>query len=411
MTVADKYITKQSKDVPYFLPRVEVPVGTVIPKEASQVPKLYTPLKIKNFVIPNRVGISPMVTYSAPHDGEKIGQVTPLHLIHYGSIAIRGPGFIIVEATSISPEARASPEDCGIWNDEQAYKWKEIVDFIHSQGVKVGMQLGHAGRKASLAALHHHLMKPVGKAQYGWADDPEQILGPSPLSHKPGVFREPKELSVDEIKGLVGKYKAAAKRAIEIAGFDFIEIHAAHGYLVNNFLSGTSNKRTDRYGGSFENRIRFLLEIVDAVKSDDYPLFVRISATEDADDQEGSWNINDSVKLSDYLIEHGVDVLDVSSGGNNIHAKRRKNTPGHQAPLAHALKKHVNDKLIVATVGNINSGELANSLVEDGKADIVLSGKLTLKYPGIAWNWADELGVKIEPSVQYGWPFYPPPHD
>lgn len=411
MTANGKYITESAENLPYFLPKVKIPVGTVIPEKDSSIPKLFTPLKIKNLQIPNRIGISPMVMYSAPHDGDKIGQVTPFHLIHYGSMALRGPGFIIVESTAISPEGRGSPEDCGIWNDEQAYKWKEIVDFVHSQGVKIGMQLGHTGRKTSLAALHHRLMKPVGKDQYGWADVPEQVIGPSPLSHRPGVLIEPKGLSIEEIQELVGKYNKAAKRAIEIAGFDFVEIHAAHGYLINNFLSGTSNKRTDEYGGSFENRTRFLLEIIDAIKGDKYPLFVRISGTEDADDQEGAWKIEDTLRLSDYFIQHGVDVIDVSAGGNNIHAKRRKNTPGHQIPLAEAVKRHVGDRLIVSTVGNIDSAELANSTVEDGKADLVLSGKLTLKNPGIAWNWADDLGVKIKPSLQYGWPFYPPPYN
>lgn len=412
MTADDnRFLTQASEKTTYFIPKVTTPVGTVLEDQSSSkpVPKLFTPFKIKDVNFTNRIGVSPMCMYSAAHDGPDIGKPTPFHFAHYSSFGLRGPGLIIIEASAVSPEGRLSPEDLGIWTDEQALEFKKIVDLVHSQGGQIGVQLGHGGRKSSGTAPYNHLMKGVGQKEFGWSDVPGKIVGPSAISFKEDAYVVPTELTVKQIEDLVVKFKQAAKRAYDIAGFDFVEIHGAHGYLVSSFLSSTSNKRTDKYGGSFENRIRFLLEIVDAIKDDKHPLFVRISASENAPHIPDSWTIDDSIKLSDYLIEHGVDVLDASSGGNNSDQERRKTGQGYQVPLAKAIKQHVGDKLLVATVGKITEGEFANKVVENGEADIVLSGSQFLKNPGLVWAWADALGVRQVHAHQYEWPFYPPP--
>ncbi|CCH44080.1 hypothetical protein BN7_3639 [Wickerhamomyces ciferrii] len=405
----NRFLTKPSDQVPYFHPKVEIPLGTQVENGEVPIPKLFQPFKIKNTQFVNRIGVSPMCTYSSAHAGPDIGCATAFHQTHYGSFALQGPGMIIVEATAIDPNGRLSPEDLGIWNDDQALSLKKFVQFAHAQGVKIGIQLGHGGRKASGTAIYNHLQKGIGKAEFGWSDIPGAIVGPSPISFSTRSYVTPSELTIDQIQDLVQKFGDAAKRAREISGFDFVEIHAAHGYLLSSFLSGTSNKRTDQYGGSFENRIRFLLEVVDAVKDDTTPLFVRVSGSELAPHIEGSWTIEDTVKLSDHLIEHGVDVLDISSGGNNAKAERRKTYQGFQVPLAKAVKEHVGNKLLIATVGKIDQGEFANDTLEAGHADIVLSGRAFLKNPGLVWKWADDLGVRIKHSKQYEWPFYPPP--
>jgi len=405
----NRFLTQPSEATPYFIPKVDTPVGTAFVQDDSKIPKLFSPIKIKNTEFANRIGVSPMCTYSAAHDGEDLGKATPFHLAHYGSFALRGPGLIIVEATAVSPEGRLSPEDLAIYTDEQAYELKKIVDFAHSQGVKIGIQLGHGGRKSSGTAMYNHLFKGIGTKEFGWDDVQGKILAPSAISFMEGAYVTPTELTTEQVEELVVKFKQAAKRALDIAGFDFIEIHGAHGYLISSFLTATSNKRTDKYGGSFENRIRLLLEIIDAVKDDKHPLFVRISGSESAPHIEESWKIEDSIKLSDHLIKHGVDVLDVSAGGQNKDANRNPKTQGYQVHLAKAIKEHVGDKLTIATVGRILDAELAAKIVENGEADLVFNGSLFLKNPGLVWKWADDLNVRLHNARQYGWPFYPPP--
>lgn len=411
MTISDnKFITQPSDKTPYFIPKVDTPVGTASPtNESEKIPKLFTPLTIKTTKFANRVGVSPMCTYSAAHEGENVGKITPFHIAHYGSFALRGPGLIIIEASAVSPEGRLSPEDLGIWTDEQALELKKVVELAHSQGVKIGIQLGHGGRKSSGTAMYNHLMKGVGEKEFGWSDVPGKIVGPSAISFSKDAYVVPTELTTEQVEEIVEKFGEAAKRAYDISGFDFVEIHGAHGYLISSFLSATSNQRTDKYGGSFENRIRILLDIIDVVKDDKHPLFVRVSGSENAPHIPEAWTVEDTVKLSDFLVQHGVDVLDVSSGGNNANAERRKATQGYQVPLAKAVKDHVGEKLFVATVGKIEEAEFANKVVEDGEADFVLNGKLFLKNPGLTWKWADDLGVKLAHAKQYEWPFYPPP--
>ncbi|KAH3680314.1 hypothetical protein WICMUC_000381 [Wickerhamomyces mucosus] len=406
-------------EVDFFLPKNKNgPLGKSTLEQdndeiKAKLPKLFTPLKIhKNLEINNRIGVSPMCTYSADNKGSKKGEATKFHEIHYGGFSSRGPGLIIVEAASVVPNGRTSPEDLGIWNDDQALLLKPIVDFAHSQGVKIGIQIAHAGRKSSGVAIPEHLQKGISSALEGWSDKkgPDGVFAPSPVAYdENNSYVEPQEIPTSEIKDYVKAFGDAAKRAYDISGFDFVEIHGAHGYLISTFLSSTSNKRSDEYGGSFENRIRFLLEIIDEVKSENHPTFVRLSADELAPNDPESWKIEDSIKLSDHLVNHGVEVLDLSSGGINSKAERRKTNQGFQTQYAKAIKDHVGDKLLIATVGKILEAKFANDVLENDDADIILAGKPFLKNPGLVSSWADELGVRIQLARQYEWPFHPPP--
>ncbi|KAH3682107.1 hypothetical protein WICPIJ_006910 [Wickerhamomyces pijperi] len=415
--LVSKFKLQTSKEVDFFLPinKGNAKVGHA--KELNtETPKLFQPLEIiPGFTLSNRIGVSPMCTYSSPSTGSEIGNPTKFHQTHYGSFALRGSGLIIVESSAVAPNGRLSPEDAGIWNDEQAKAWKSIVQFAHSQGVKIGIQLGHGGRKASGIPPADHLQFGIDSSLGGWSDVKGAVVAPSALPFNPDPevnlqgYVTPTALTTDQVKETVELFGAAAKRAYEIAGFDFVEIHGAHGYLINEFLSASSNKRTDQYGGSFENRIRFLLEIVDAVKSETHPTFLRISADELTPSDPDAWTIEDSVKLAHVLVQHGgVHVIDVSSGANNPHAERRPSHQGFQVPYAKALKAAVGDKIQIAAVGGFVDGEFANKVVENGEADIVLVGKSLLKNPGLPWVWADQLGVKINVGRPFEWPYYHP---
>lgn len=286
--------------------------------------KLFTPITFRNVELKNRIVMSPMCMYSAEE-----GVANDFHFVHYGSRAQGGAGLIIVEATGVEPRGRITNKCLGIWNDEQALALKKIVDFVHQNSEsKIGIQLAHAGRKGSVSAETNRQMS----LEEGW-----ETIAPSPIPFHHSE-RIPHELSVEEIKTLVEDFRKAAKRSVE-AGFDVLEIHGAHGYLIHQFLSPLSNTRTDEYGGSFENRARFLMEIVDAVNSEiteKQALFVRISGTEYA---ENGWEITDSVELSKTLKDKNVDLIDVSSGGN-INGVTIPLRPGYQVPLAEDVKKN-----------------------------------------------------------------------
>ncbi|CAK7901902.1 probable NADPH dehydrogenase [[Candida] anglica] len=395
-----------AKEVPYFIPKATVIAGQALDPqpEDKNVPKIFQPLKIKGLNLQNRIGVSPMCMYSANTKFES----TPFHLIHYGSFLLRGPGITIIEATSVSPEGGLSPQDLAIFNDGQALKLKEIVDFAHTQNQNIAVQLAHGGRKANGQAAYVHLEKASTKEEGGW---PDKVVAPSPIAYRDGgSLVVPKELSVTEIERIVGDFGSAAKRAVEISGFDAIEIHGAHGYLINEFLSEISNKRTDKYGGSFENRIRFLLEVIDSIKANvpaDFPVFLRISASENTPDDPLAWTIEDSIKLVDVVIEKGIDVIDVSSGGNNSNQNARGPKEALHAELARAIKKSVGDRALVACVGKLNRAELANGLIEEGAFDLALVGVGFLKNPGLVNQWAEDLGVRVHGSRQYGWAFHP----
>lgn len=345
--------------------------------------------------------LSPLCQYSA-----RDGHVAEWHSAHLGGIISRGPGISIAEATAVLPEGRITPQCPGLWKDSQIDPWKRVTDFAHTQNQLVGIQLAHAGRKASTVApwLSFGAIAPASDG--GWAGD---VKGPSEVPYDANHC-QPKAMTKKDIEEVTRAFADAARRAVA-AGFDFVEIHNAHGYLLSSFLSPTSNTRTDGYGGSFENRTRLTLEVVDAVRAaipEGMPLFLRISATEGLEEVEGfgpekSWTVADTVNLAEQLAERGVDVLDVSAFGNHPQQKI-KGGPAHQAPFAKAVKERVGDKMLVATVGTIRDGKLANQLLEDG-LDIAASGRLFQKNPGLVWSWADDLDVVIKNAHQIGWGF------
>lgn len=308
--------------------------------------------------------MSPMCMYSC----EK-GVATDFHRVHYGSRAQGGVGLIMVEATGVEPRGRITNKCMGIWNDEQAVALAEIVKFVHENSEsKIGIQLAHAGRKGST-------WNGVQISEYeGW-----ETVAPSPVPYKEGE-RIPHELTVEEIKNIVEDFRNAAIRAVK-SGFDLVEVHAAHGYLIHQFLSPLSNVRTDEYGGSFENRIRFLLEVVEAVNSvldENHPLFVRISADEYA---EKGWNIDDSVKLSKILKENSVDLVDVSSGGN-IQGAKITLFDGYQVPFAARIRRE--SEIAVGAVGLIKSVDQAEEILQNGDADLIFIARELLRNPYIA---------------------------
>lgn len=315
--------------------------------------------------------MSPMCMYSSEN-----GLANDFHFVHYGSRAQGGTGLIMVEATGVEPRGRITNHCMGIWNDQQAEQLKKIVDFVHSRSdSKIGIQLAHAGRKGS---TWNNLQIPI---EEGW-----ETIAPSAIPYHPSE-RIPHVLTVEEIKELVHNFKDAAKRAVK-AGFDIIEIHGAHGYLIHQFLSPLSNIRTDEYGGSFENRIRFLLEIVDAVNEEldgNTALFVRISGTEYA---ENGWDIKDSVALAKVLREHSVDLVDVSSGGN-IHGAKISVFDSYQVPFSSQVRNEA--KVKTGAVGLITTAEQADEILQKGDADLIFVAREILRNPYIAIQGAFEM--------------------
>jgi len=326
--------------------------------------KLNQSLTLKSVTFKNRIGMSPMCQYSANE-----GVANDWHLVHYGSRAAGGTGLIIIEATAVSPEGRITPYDLGIWNDIQIPQLQKITSFIHENGSVAGIQIAHAGRKAS------HDKPTNGGKQLLPSDGGWTTIGPSPIPFDPDEL-SPKELDIEGIELVKSQFQAAALRAKK-AGFRVLEIHAAHGYLIHEFLSPLSNRRNDEYGGSFENRIRLLTEIVEVVKkewSNELPLFVRLSAT---DWTEGGWTPEETVKLSEILLQKGVDLIDCSSGGNIYNAKINL-APGYQVEFSEAIRK---TGIRTATVGLIKSAEQINKILENEQADIVLLGRELLRNP------------------------------
>ncbi|MEU7647785.1 NADH:flavin oxidoreductase/NADH oxidase [Streptomyces huasconensis] len=352
---------------------------------------LFEPYTLRSLTIPNRVWMPPMCQYSAPPEGPQTGAPQDWHFAHYAARATGGTGLIIVEATAVSPEGRISPYDLGIWNDTQVEAFRRITAFLKSQGTVPGIQIGHAGRKASTDRPWKG-GAPVGPEEHGW-----QSVAPSAVA-----FDErhpvPTELSVEQIGEIVGQFADAARRAVA-AGFDVAEIHGAHGYLIGEFLSPHSNKRTDAYGGSYENRTRFALEVVDAMRAvwpEDKPLFFRISATDWLDD--AGWTADDTVRFASELKEHGVDLLDVSTGGNAA-GVRIPVGPGYQVPFAARVKAET--ELPVAAVGLITEVEQAEKIVANSEADAVLLGRELLRDPSWARRAGRELGAEVHVPEQY----------
>ena len=348
---------------------------------------LFEPLRIRSVEFKNRIFVSPMCQYSAVD-----GVSNQWHMVHLGCRAVGGAALVMCEATGVEAQGRISPGDTGIYNDAQLEAWRPITRFIKEHGSIPGIQLAHAGRKAS-TDIPWKGGKPLSPEQGGWSP----IYSSSPLPFADG-YATPEELDEAGIDRVVAAFQRAAQRAL-VAGFELIEIHGAHGYLINQFLSPISNHREDDYGGSFENRTLFLCRIVEAVRQvwpESQPLFLRISAT---DWVEGGWTIEDSVRLAEVVRPLGVDLIDCSSGGSSALAKIPVG-PGYQVPFAERIRKDAG--LLTGAVGMISEPEQAETIVASGQADAVLLARELLRDPYWPRRAADALGVKIDGPPQYG---------
>lgn len=350
------------------------------------ITNLFSPFALGALALPNRIVVSPMCQYSSPD-----GFATDWHLVHLGSRAVGGAGLVMVEATAVSPEGRITPSDLGLWKDEHIAKLKQISDFAHSQGAYIGIQLAHAGRKASMSVPWEEELL-VAPQDGGWTD----VVAPSavPFADK---YAHPVALDQAGIRRIVDAFAAAARRAVQ-AGFDAVEIHSAHGYLLHSFLSPLSNRREDDYGGSFENRIRLLLEAVDVVRKEmpaRLALMVRISATDWA---EGGWDIDQSVALAKILKSHHVDLMDISSGGLVPYATIPAG-PGFQTPFADRIRREAS--MPTGAVGFITGASQADHIIRTGQADIVLIAREFLRDPYWPLQAAIEVHQKIAWPKQY----------
>ncbi|EAQ92797.1 hypothetical protein CHGG_01032 [Chaetomium globosum CBS 148.51] len=423
MTVKKLTASTPAAGAPFYTPTQTPPAGTAL-DTGTEVPTLFTPITLRGMTLQNRFAVSPMCMYSADD-----GHLTDWHLVHLGAFALRGAALTIVEATAVTANGRISPEDSGLWQDSQIAPLKRIVDFVHSQGQKIGIQLAHAGRKASTLGPWHvtPTRHEVATAEVGgW---PDNLWAPSAIPWDEG-YPTPHEMTVAQIEGLVQSFADAARRAVE-AGVDTIEIHGAHGYLISEFLSPITNQRTDSYGGSFTNRTRLLVNTIRAVRAvipSTMPLLLRISTTEWMEHTgQPSWDLAQSQQLAALLPDLGVDLLDVSSGGNNP-AQQIKVHQYYQADLAGAIRAALRakgeERLAIGAVGMVSTAEMARGLVQaDGtlagkengegtvevdaehgtkaKADLVLVARQFLREPEFVLKTATLLGVKVQGPVQY----------
>ncbi|EXJ66561.1 oxidoreductase [Cladophialophora psammophila CBS 110553] len=437
-------VNKGVPGIPYFTPAHTADPGA--PFTASpDTPTLFTPLKIRSKTLRNRIIVAPMCQYSTASSGPDIGKLTDYHIATLGHYALKGAALVFIEATGVQPNGRISPNCPGLWSDAQTEGVKRVSDFVRSQGALSGIQLAHAGRKSSTMPpwLASSVKRPSVRADKdadGWPDDvvgpmggPEESWDGKGLSQD-GGFWPPRQLSVEEIQGVVKAFAESARRAVE-AGIDVIEIHAAHGYLIHQFLSPITNRRTDQYGGSFENRTRMLVEVIKAVRAhipQDMPLFLRVSSTEwmeetDLGKQLGSWDVENTMKLARLLPGLGVDLLDVSSGGN--HPRQRINmfsSKDYQTKIAHQIRQVMKAnhlKLLIGAVGLITEAEQARDIVDDkgsdksigeeanaakemtdakgGKepmADVILVARQFMREP----EWVLKVGWKL--GVDVAWP-------
>jgi len=346
---------------------------------------LFQPLRLREVTLRNRIAVSPMCQYSA-----REGSPTDWHLVHLGSRAVGGAGLVLAEASAVSPEGRISPDDTGLWSEAHVEAWAPIARFVEEQGAVAGIQLAHAGRKASTDAPWRG-GRPVGEDAGGW-----RPVGPSPLAFADG-YPVPRELSAGEIEAVVGAFRDSARRAEE-AGFRLVEIHMAHGYLLHQFLSPLTNRRSDAYGGSIENRMRFPLEVARAVREAfpvERPVFARVSAT---DWVEGGWDLEQSVAFAVELREAGVDLVDCSSGGT-VPDARVPLAPGYQVPVAAAIRERA--RIATGAVGLLTEPAQAEAIVAEGEADLVLLARQMLRDPYWPLHAARALGAEARWPVQY----------
>ncbi|WP_375001787.1 NADH:flavin oxidoreductase/NADH oxidase [Aeromicrobium sp. CTD01-1L150] len=349
---------------------------------------LFEPLTLRGVTTRNRIWLAPMCQYSC---FDQDGVPTDWHLVHLGARATGGFGLVMSEATAVAPEGRISPEDTGLWNDQQAQAWRPIVDTIKAQGAVAAVQLAHAGRKASTFAPFAGESGSVPLEQRGWSTV-------SCTDQAFGDFDAPRRLSTEEVEDLPRQFAEAARRA-ESAGFEAVEIHAAHGYLLHQFLSPLVNDRDDRYGGSFENRARIVLEVVDAVRAVwSGPLFIRFSATDWVEDAP-SWDVEQTSRLAGLVVERGVDLVDISSGGA-VPEQRITVGPGYQVPFAGAVRRATGAP--VSAVGLLTDPAQAERVLSDGDADVVMLARAALREPSWPLRAAHELGLPADKAP------YPP---
>jgi 2,4-dienoyl-CoA reductase-like NADH-dependent reductase (Old Yellow Enzyme family) len=347
---------------------------------------LFDELQIRDIRLANRIAVSPMCQYSSEN-----GLATDWHLVHLGSRAVGGAGLVIAEATAVLPEARISPQDSGIWSDAHIEPFARITKFIHSQGSVAGIQIAHAGRKASTARPWDGGGK-LAEDKGGWSD----IVAPSAMAFAPN-YPMPAAVTVDRIHAIVDAFGSAAQRARE-AGFRLLEVHSAHGYFLHEFLSPLSNHRTDQYGGSFENRTRIVREVVGRVRRfwpERLPLLIRISST---DWVEGGWDLEQAVDLARNLRSLGVDLVDCSSGGNVADAKIPMG-PGYQVPFAERIRRDAG--ILTGAVGMITEAHQADEIIRSGQADLVLLAREMLRDPYWPLHAAAQLGKSIPWPAQY----------
>jgi 2,4-dienoyl-CoA reductase-like NADH-dependent reductase (Old Yellow Enzyme family) len=357
-------------------------------KSVNHQPHLFQPLTVRSVTLRNRIGVSPMCQYSATD-----GMANDWHYVHLGSRAVGGAGLVIVEATGVAPEGRITPGCLGLWSEQHIEPLARIAKFVKEHGAVAGIQIAHAGRKAS-AALPWNGGAHLSDAQGGW-----EIIAPSAIPFGGDLTKVPRAMTEADIARVQNDFVATAKRALT-AGFEWLELHAAHGYLFNSFLSPLANQRTDQYGGSFQNRTRFLLDSTRAVRQvwpDHLPLAVRISAI---DWKDGGWEIEQSIALAKLLKAEGVDLIDCSSGGVVPDAKITV-APGYQVPFAEKIR-HGAD-IATAAVGFITEPKQADDIIRNGQADLVLLARQFLRDPYWPAHAARVLGQKdrLPPPPQY----------
>lgn len=351
----------------------------------ESMPHLFEPVTFRELTLRNRIVVSPMCQYSAYE-----GFINDWHFVHLASRAVGGAGLVFTEATAVTPEGRISPEDLGIWDDVHAGAFERTARFVKGEGAAFGIQLAHSGRKGStVRPWDGQGAVPAGAG--GW-----QPIAPSAVPFADN-YPMPCEMTHDDIARIVDAFRRAALRALHV-GFDVVEVHAAHGYLIHEFLSPLSNRRTDEYGGSFDNRVRLCIEVVDAVRSvwsDPLPLFVRISSTDWTD---GGWDIEQSVELARRLRGHGVDLIDCSSGGNVASAKIPLG-PGYQVAFAERIRR--DGAIATGAVGLITDPKEADAIIRDGRADVILLARAMLRDPYWPLRAARELGYDVPWPAQY----------
>jgi 2,4-dienoyl-CoA reductase-like NADH-dependent reductase (Old Yellow Enzyme family) len=346
------------------------------------MPRLFDALTIRGVTLRNRIGVSPMCMYSAED-----GHVNEWHLVHLGARAVGGAGLIIAEATAVEPRGRITPGDAGLWSDTQVEPFARITRFLKANGAVAGVQIAHAGRKAG-AARPWDGGRQLTDSEGGWG-----TVAPSAVAFGGDLWREPHALAREEIAGVREAFVAAARRALA-AGFEWLELHSAHGYLLHSFLSPLSNRRTDGYGGSFENRMRLLLEVARAIRDvwpERLPLAVRISSTDWVD---GGWTLDESVALAGRLKAEGVDLIDCSSGGNATTLPRDVLRPGYQVPFAERIRREAG--IATAAVGLITEPGMAEAIIAGEQADLVLLGRAELRDPYWPLHAAKTLGQQAD---------------